>query len=183
MFLLIAIFLCIAFISYFFTWKEDQDKVCRGWLHHCLMDNELKLLILLGRLGAVSSHFFIFKSFGIASLLICTFFFVVGTNLLVNRKVFSIWRNLKYVTVGLLVLSVSLSFIFPELNFAFGGGVGKLISNWLIGIFGNVGTAALLLVVAFAYFIWQFNPTFNVPARKEKQVLTGDEMLKKIGSR
>ena len=28
--LLISIFLFIAFISYFFTWKEDQDKVFRG---------------------------------------------------------------------------------------------------------------------------------------------------------
>ena len=176
LFLLIAIFLCIAFISYFFTWKEDQDKVFRG-ASSLLMDNDTKVSNLLGRLGAVVSHFFIFKSFGIASLLICTFFFVVGTNLLVNRKVFSIWRNLKYVTIGLLVLSVSLSFILSNSEFRFGGEVGNLISNWLIGIFGNVGTAALLLVVAFAYIIWQFNPTFNVPAKKEKQVTTGEEVV------
>ena len=65
------------------------------------MDNDNKVSNLLGRLGAVVSHFFIYKGFGIASLLICTFFFVVGTNLLFNRKVFSIWRNLKYVTIGL----------------------------------------------------------------------------------
>lgn len=175
-FLLIAIFLCIAFISYFFTWKEDQDKVFRG-ASSLLMDNDAKVSNLLGRLGAVVSHFFIFKSFGIASLLICTFFFVVGTNLLVNRKVFSIWRNLKYVTIGLLVLSVSLSFVLSNSEFRFGGEVGNLISNWLIGIFGNVGTAALLLVVAFAYIIWQFNPTFNVPAKKEKQVATGEEVI------
>src|SRR5688572_22416028 len=90
-FLLIAIFLFIAFTSYFFTWKEDQDKVFRGGL---LFDNEVKVSNLLGRLGAVVSHFFIYKGFGIASLLIGTFFFVVGTNLLVNRKVFSIGRNL-----------------------------------------------------------------------------------------
>ena len=179
-FLLIAIFLCIAFISYFFTWKEDQDKVFRG-ASSLLMDNEAKVSNLLGRLGAVVSHFFIFKSFGIASLLICTFFFVVGTNLLVNRKVFSIWRNLKYVTIGLLVLSVSLSFILSNSEFRFGGEVGNLISNWLIGIFGNVGTAALLLVVAFAYIIWQFNPSFNVPAKKEKQILADNEIADEEG--
>src|SRR5688500_156759 len=140
------------------------------------MDDNLIVSNLLGRLGAVVSHFFIYKGFGIASLLICTFFFVVGTNLLVNRKVFSIWRNLKYVTIGLLVLSVSLSFILSNSEFRFGGGVGNIISNWLVGIFGNIGTAALLLVVAFAYIICQFNPSFNVPAKKEKQVLTGDEI-------
>lgn len=166
--LLIAIFFCIAFVSYFFTWKEDQDKVYRG--ASLLLDTDTKVSNLLGRLGALVSHFFIFKSFGIASLLICTFFFVVGTNLLVNRKVFSIWRNLKYVTVGLLVLSVSLSFILSNSEFRFGGGVGNLISNWLVGIFGNIGTAAILLVVALAYVIWQFNPSFNMPVRKPAAV-------------
>jgi S-DNA-T family DNA segregation ATPase FtsK/SpoIIIE len=180
LFLLIAIFLCIAFISYFFTWKEDQDKVFRG-ASSLLMDNDAKVSNLLGRLGAVVSHFFIFKSFGIASLLICTFFFVVGTNLLVNRKVFSIWRNLKYVTIGLLVLSVSLSFVLSNSEFRFGGEVGNLISNWLIGIFGNVGTAALLLVVAFAYIIWQFNPTFNVPAKKENQLIPAEAEVDEEG--
>lgn len=167
-FLLIAIFLFIAFVSYFFTWKEDQAKVFRGGL---LLNNEIKVSNLLGRLGAVVSHFFIYKGFGIASMLICTFFFVVGTNLLVNRKVFSIWRNLKYVTIGLLVLSVSLAFVLSGSEFPFGGGGGNVISNWLVGIFGNFGTAAILLVVAFAYIIWQFNPTFNVPARKQREDL------------
>ncbi len=172
--LLIAIFLFIAFISYFFTWKEDQDKVFRGG-SALLMDNDIKVSNLLGRLGALVSHFFIYKGFGAASLLICTFFFVVGTNLLFNRKVFSIWRNLKYVTIGLLVLSVSLSFIFSSSEFRFGGGVGNLISNWLVGGIGSIGTAALLLVVAFAYFIWQFNPSFNVPAKKVETPAKGSE--------
>ena len=182
LFLLIAIFLFIAFISYFFTWKEDQDKVFRG-ASSLLMDNDIKVSNLLGRLGAVVSHFFIYKGFGIASMLICTFFFVVGTNLLFNRKVFSIWRNLKYVTIGLLVLSVSLAFILSNSGgFPFGGGVGAMISNWLIGIFGTIGTAALLLVVAFAYVIWQFNPSFNVPAKKGNQILADDEAVDEDGA-
>ena len=48
-----------------------------------------------------------------------------------------------------------------------------MISNWLIGIFGNIGTAALLLVVAFAYFIWQFNPAFKTPVRN-KVIVAGE---------
>ena len=45
-----------------------------------------------------------------------------------------------------------------------------MISKWLIGIFGTIGTAAILLVVAFAYFIWQFNPTFQVSGGKQVSV-------------
>jgi S-DNA-T family DNA segregation ATPase FtsK/SpoIIIE len=141
------------------------------------LDDTIKVNNLLGKLGALVSHFFIFKAFGIASLLVCTFFFVTGINLLFSRKVFSIWRNLKYVTIGLLVLSVSLAFILSSSEFRFGGGVGVMISNWLIGIFGNIGTAALLFVVALAYIIWQFNPDFNLAARKKDELLQPDPLI------
>ncbi len=162
--LLVAVYLFISFLSYFFTWKEDQKWVEQG--ASVLFDGDAKVNNLLGRLGAYISHFFVNKGFGVASLLICTFFFVVGVNLLFKRKVFSIWRNLKYVTVGLLVLSVSLAFVFGASGFSWGGGVGNMISDWLVGIFGNIGTAALLFVVALGYIIWQFNPAFNLPKKK-----------------
>ncbi len=165
-FILIAIFLFISFVSYLFTWAEDQDVANKGL--SALFDNSLKARNLLGRLGALISHFFINYGFGIASFLICTFFFVVGVNLLFRRKVFSIWRNLKYVTVGLLVLSVSMAFIFGRSGFPWGGAVGDMISDKLTGTLGNVGTAAVLLLMAGGYFIWQFNPSFNWPAQKEE---------------
>ena len=39
--LLISIFLFIAFFSYFFTWKEDQDKVSQG--ASILFDNDVRV--------------------------------------------------------------------------------------------------------------------------------------------
>lgn len=171
LFLLVAVFLFISFVSYFFTWKDDQGVAQQGF--SALLDNDKPVANLLGRLGAVVSYFFIGKAFGIASFLICTFFFVVGVNLLFRRKVFSIWRNLKYVTVGLLVLSVSLAFVFANSEFvSFGGGVGDMISRQLTGALGSIGTAAVLLLIALGYFIWQFNPSFNLP--KKEQVVEED---------
>lgn len=167
--ILVSIFLFIAFISYFFTWKEDNSQVSSGGIS-VLFDNGVKVNNLLGRLGAYLSNLFVWKGFGVAALLICTFFFVVGVNMLFSRKVFSITRNLKYVTVGLLVLSVSLAFIFSHSDFRFGGGVGNMISDWLVGAIGNVGTAAVLLLVAGGYFIWQFNPSFNLPEKKKEEL-------------
>ncbi|HUC81394.1 MAG TPA: DNA translocase FtsK 4TM domain-containing protein, partial [Flavisolibacter sp.] len=124
---------------------------------------------LLGRLGAYFSHGLIRQGFGLASFLFCCFFFVVGINLVSARKVFSIWRNLRYVTVGLVILSVALSFLFSSFDFPFGGSVGDMINNWLAAFLGTVGTAALLLVVGGSYLIWQFNPTFNVPIRNKEE--------------
>ena len=165
--LLISIFLFIAFISYFFTWKEDQDKVLTNSADFLWEDSDgNRVANLLGRLGAYISHFFIYRGFGAASLLFCSFFFVVGINLLFERKVFSILRNLKYVTIGLLIVSVSLAFLTTGAAFPFGGRVGSMIASWLTAFLGTVGTAALLIVVAISYLIWQFNPKFNLPVRQ-----------------
>jgi S-DNA-T family DNA segregation ATPase FtsK/SpoIIIE len=95
---------------------------------------------------------------------------VVGINLLLNRKVFSIWRNLKYVTFGLVIASVALAFVTSSTAFPYGGRVGEMIANWLVKFLGYVGTAALLLVVVISYLIWQFNPVFTLPERKPKAV-------------
>ena len=131
--LLISIFLFIAFVSYLFTWDDDQSQVRNKGLSY-LFDTEKdhQASNLLGRLGAFTSHNLIFNGFGLASFLFCTFFFVLGINLLFRRKVFSIWRNLKYVTIGLLILSISFSFLFSSFAFPFGGKVGNMISSWMI---------------------------------------------------
>ena len=160
-FILIAIFLFISFISYFFTWKEDQSQV----LNHSIFDTSVSAKNLLGTVGAFVSYFFIDKGFGIASFFICSFFFVVGINFLFSKKVFSVWRNLRYVVVGVLVVSVSLAFLFANNDFAFGGSVGTMISNWFITMIGTIGTAALLFVAFLAYIIWQFNPVFKLPRK------------------
>lgn len=171
--LLVSLLLFTSFISYFFTWKEDQDKVLQG--ASILFEDNITVSNLLGRLGALTAHFFIFKGFGIASLLICTFFFILGVNLLFERKVWSLWRNLRYVTIGMLVLSVSLAFVTAGTDFPFGGGTGRMISNWLINLMGMFGTGLLLLVIALAYIIWQFNPKFNLPEKKKVEPVSGGE--------
>ena len=80
-FILISLFLFISFISYFFTWSDDESQI-RNQGISILFDKSVSVKNLLGVLGAATSYFFIKQSFGIASLLICTFFFVVGVNLL-----------------------------------------------------------------------------------------------------
>jgi S-DNA-T family DNA segregation ATPase FtsK/SpoIIIE len=65
----------------------------------------------------------------------------------------------------MVVISVSLAFLFSNSVFPFGGAVGTMISNWLVSMVGNVGTAFLLLIAFAGYAIWQFNPVFRMPAR------------------
>ncbi|MEJ7828205.1 MAG: DNA translocase FtsK 4TM domain-containing protein [Segetibacter sp.] len=163
--LLFSLFLFIAFTSYAFTWQDDQDKVYEFGIKIFSVD-DVHVNNLLGVLGAYIAHFFIYKGFGVASFLFCTFFFVLGVNLLFGRKVFSLARNARYVVAGLLVLSIAFAFIFRNSEFSYGGSVGELVNDWMIKWVGVLGTGAVLLVAAFIYFVWRFNPKFTIPNAK-----------------
>jgi DNA segregation ATPase FtsK/SpoIIIE, S-DNA-T family len=163
-FLLLAVFLFIAFTSYCFTWKEDQDKVQQHGGKFLFAEN-IPVSNLLGRLGAWVGHLFMYQGFGLAAFLLCTTFFVLGINSLAGKKLLSPRRNLRYVLPGLLIFSVALAFILPKTEFAYGGGVGNMISAWLNNFIGPAGTLALLACAGLAYVIWQFNPAIKVPQR------------------
>ena len=87
--LLLATFLFIAFTSYLFTWKEDQSEIFRTGGIKIFASDDVKINNLLGVLGAYVSHTFIYNGFGLSSYLFCTFFFVLGVNLLFGKKVFN----------------------------------------------------------------------------------------------
>ena len=163
--LLIAFLMFVGFTSYLFTWQEDQSKVSNG-ASVLLPGHDVKVFNMLGTAGAYFSHLFFFKGFGISSYLFCSFFFVLGANAFFGRKLFSLSRHIKYVIIGLLVISIAASFIMQNDPFPWGGAVGNLSNNWLQQVIGKVGTAAVLLVAVLAYIIWRFNPVFRIPKRE-----------------
>ncbi len=165
--LLICAFLFIAFTSYLFTWQDDQDKVQQFGVK-IFSTTDVQVNNLLGVLGAYTSHNIISYGFGLAAYLFCTFFFVLGVNLLFGRKVFSLVRNIKYMIAGLLVISVALAFFTQGSTFSWGGATGELTEAWLVKWIGKTGTGALLSFSVFSYIIWRFNPTFQLPARKKQ---------------
>ena len=62
--ILFSAFLCIAFISFFFNWQEDQSALTE------LANKTVRSKNLLGKIGASLSNFFIYKGFGIAAFII-----------------------------------------------------------------------------------------------------------------
>ena len=160
--LLISLFLFVAFTSYLFTWQEDQDMV-QLWRTQLFSIQDVKANNLLGYLGAFVAYQMMFNGFGIAAYLFCTFFFVLGVNLFFTKPIFSLWRNLRYVLLGLLVLSTCFAYLTPNTPFSWGGALGEYCSSWLIKFVGRFGTGAILLIAGFSYIIWRFNPSFNIP--------------------
>ncbi|RYD82492.1 MAG: DNA translocase FtsK [Sphingobacteriales bacterium] len=165
-FLLLAILFFIAFTSYLFSWDEDQDKVFKDG-YKLLLGTDTKVANLMGTFGAFISHLFIYKGFGIASYLICSFFFVIGVNLFFGKKIFSISKNIKYLIVGLPLISITASVLLGRQEFAWGGAVGDMCKIYLYSTIGKIGSIALLAVAFLAYVIWRFNPSFNLPEKKQ----------------
>lgn len=167
-FLLIAFLLFVSFTSYLFTWQEDQSKVLKG-AKILLPGNDEKMANMLGTAGAYFSHFFFRSGFGVASYLLCTLFFIAGINLFFGRKLFSLARNIKYVIVGLVIVSITASFLMQGNPFPWGGAAGDMANNWLQQLIGKTGTASLLLVSALCYVIWRFNPVFAFSKKSNAQ--------------
>jgi DNA segregation ATPase FtsK/SpoIIIE, S-DNA-T family len=161
--LLIAILLFVAFTSYLFTWDEDQDK----FSYRMLLANDIKVQNLLGTFGAFISEVFMRRGFGIASYLICSTFFVFGMNLFFGKKVFSVGKNLKYLLLGLPVISVATAVVFSGKAFPWGGAFGDMLKDWMYKTVGQIGTIGILAVAVLSYVIWRFNPVFKLPAKKD----------------
>lgn len=160
--LLVCLFLFLAFTSYLFTWQEDQDMV-QLWRTQLFSLQDVKANNLLGYIGAFVAYQMMFNGFGLAAYLFCTFFFVLGVNLFFTKQIFSLWRNLRYVLLGLLVLSTCFAYLTPNTAFSWGGALGEYSSSWLTKWVGRFGTGAILFIAGFSYVIWRFNPSFNVP--------------------
>jgi S-DNA-T family DNA segregation ATPase FtsK/SpoIIIE len=160
--LFITLFFFIAFTSYLFTWQDDQDKV-QLWRTLLFATNDVKVNNIVGFIGAFVAYQLMYNGFGVSSFLLCTFTFALGINLFFSKPIFNIWRNSRYVLIGVIVVSTSFAFITKGASFSWGGAVGEYCSSWLIKWVGNVGTGALLLVTFFSYLIWRFNPVFSTP--------------------
>ncbi|MGX5819880.1 DNA translocase FtsK 4TM domain-containing protein [Chitinophaga lutea] len=164
-FLLLSLYCFIAFTSYLFTWQEDQDK---AYTWKILFNHEVEVDNLLGRLGAYVSHWFFYNGFGLASYLFCYFFFIIGINFIVGRRVFRFWRNVKYILFGLVFISTTLAFLTGKTEFPWGGNVGNLINKWISGFLGKTGAGLLLAVAGLSWMIWKFNLDFKLPEKKPK---------------
>jgi S-DNA-T family DNA segregation ATPase FtsK/SpoIIIE len=158
--LLLAIYLTIAFVSYFFTWKNDQDKVLEfSW--QVLMMGDLVVENWLGRLGALVANMFFYWGFGLPSIFVVVLLGHLGYRLLRKQSLISTYRLFQYLLVATVFLSISLEFAFRNSGFSWGGAFGQASYVWLKNFVGQVGLLLLLIFSMGGIFIWLFNPKFE----------------------
>ena len=186
--IVMSVYFLIAFISYLFTWKEDQSYVSAangGW--HTLFKTREELTLAgieppavqnwMGKFGALLAHQFIYKWFGIASFIFVGVLFVIGYRLLLKIKIISVWKALAYSLFGLVFISVTLGFIhglvsdYPHfLEGEFGYWSNRLLQAQI----GVPGVAGLLIFTILTILIVFFNIDFRPGTGKRKPALSSD---------
>lgn len=168
-------YLAVAFVSYFFTWHTDQDKVM-GPVSDLLF-SDIRVTNLLGKFGALTSHIFIHNWFGVTSFwfpllaLVAGLKLMSGFSLLPLGKLFR--QGLFYTVFG----SVLMGYAFRNNWFYPGGVFGFEISSWLNSVVGAIGTGLLLFFSAVTFLVLVFNIKLNFfsPAEKTTQPETDVE--------
>jgi DNA segregation ATPase FtsK/SpoIIIE, S-DNA-T family len=161
-------YLIAAFASYFFSWQTDQDKVMGPV--SALFSSQTQVSNILGKLGALISHGFIHKGFGIASFFFPFIGLLAGLRLMAGVKLLPIGKTFRYGLFALLVGSITLGYIFRDSYFYFGGVFGYEISTTLNSLLGAFGTGMLLLFTILVFLIVSFNLSFAFLKAKPSEI-------------
>lgn len=153
--LLSALFLLVSFVSFFFTWKLDQSHLSGSWWDF-LTDPEIEAENWLGKVGVLSSHFFIHSGFGITSFAVVLLLGLVGLRILFKTWVLNIRTTLSVLVALFLLVPISMAFLFENHPYL-GGAFGYSINYWLTGALGTFGTGALLLFAWVGFALTGFN--------------------------
>lgn len=151
--LLLALFLGIAFVSFFFTWTSDYSKLNMSWLE-LVTNADIGVDNWAGKTGAAIAKLFIHEWFGIASFSFIFILILIAFKL-VNIHVFSFYKSLSYTLIVSIWVSITMGYLFGDYWDAnLGGGHGYFMSKWLNSIVGKFGTAFLLIISAFGFILY-----------------------------
>ena len=163
--IVVSVFLLIAFTSYFFTWKNDQNLVCGSWFD-LIFHKGNKVDNWLGKFGAIISHQFMYNWFGIASYTFVLLSLIPGFKILFDIELLPFKKTLRYSFFSLLFIPAFCSYlVWNNSNLQFlGGGLGANINEALELSLGKVGAGIVLLFVGLAFAVAVFNFAFKLPS-------------------
>ncbi|HEU5146860.1 MAG TPA: DNA translocase FtsK 4TM domain-containing protein [Chryseosolibacter sp.] len=164
-----SVYMFFALFSYMFTGQADFSEVGNHQsmqsIFESLRDKEISNW--LGLYGAITSHYFIFRWFGISSFLIPPLLFFLGFRMVFGKEIVRISSYAIFAFFSIVWLCLMLGYM-VEINQGghawqiLGGGFGLLLAQLSYGMFGW-GTFLLLILTLFIFIIFYFNVT-SIPA-------------------
>ena len=161
----IAIFLIIAFFSYFSTGAADQSLV-NDLRPNEVLNSGKEFQNSCGSLGAVLSDFFINKCFGIPAFFIPFFIILWGLKCMGAYPKLKLWKWFFCTALVMIWSSVTFAkFLTPLMSDSIynpGGNHGLFVCQWLEGLIGSPGLIAVLIIVALAFLTYLTSETITV---------------------
>jgi len=175
---LFSVYQLLSFISYFFTWKADQNLILnKGFFSFIFSTDDIEIANHLGKFGAWLSHQFIYEWFGLASFLFPLIFVVFGLLLLLRVELLPPKKMLLRSIIGIIVLSMFFGFFTTEHSFPYGGSLGYHFNSWLKLSVGTFGAFLFQSVLVFITVVQMFNPDFRAIALKYGLIKTKPEKI------
>jgi DNA segregation ATPase FtsK/SpoIIIE, S-DNA-T family len=157
---LFSLFLLLAFVSFLFTWKADSNVLYLSREEFFDLNPDATANWMRA-LGAKLAFLFMYKGFGLSAFVFPYIFFALGINLYTERKVFNIFKVLKFALIALFWLSLFLGLLFIHSKPMLAGSFGIGLYQWCKAMIGSVGVIMLLLFALVAITIWEYN--FDIP--------------------
>lgn len=151
-------YLLVAFTSFLFTWRIDQDLIGRSWSE--IFSPEVRAENWLGKVGALTANQFIYKWFGVAAFGLVLWSFLAGVRILLGKWLLPVRRTLGWTAMAMIWFPTVLGFLFRGEYVFLGGGVGFAITKHLTSLLGNFGTGALIVFALGAFITFTFNTSF-----------------------
>ncbi len=158
--LLLGCFLTLSILSYFTSWKIDQDNIISSkGLWDFLFKDNIVVENWCGRIGAALAHFMVYDGVGIVSIFFTLWLAGVGVNILYTKRPFPALRWVRWMALAFLFICPLLSFTIPNSSFPWGGNLGNSLIEWTNGFAGKAGNIAMLIGVLafFVFIVFQFD--------------------------
>ncbi|SNZ00139.1 DNA translocase FtsK [Flagellimonas pacifica] len=168
--IVLSIALFFSFMSYYFTWQEDQSMLSE------FKDRNAQASNLLNKFGASVSHFFMYKGFGLASLSFPLLLAITGLYLFLGLDSKGLIGKWIWGLTGIIWISIALGFFAFEQPLL-GGLIGYEMNDFLQDYTGKIGVFLLLVFVLMVILVRLFNFSPEGVAkffRSQKQQLKSD---------
>ena len=145
---LMAIALLISFISYYVTGNNDQSQL------ESIINRTENTENWLGKFGAYLADFFIYRGFGVASIIFVKSIIMVGIYFILDISIFKLRKSLFWDFYLIITFSLIFGFFwdqFPNLS----GIIGYEINQFVQDYVGKIGSLLVLVLVAISFLIFK----------------------------
>lgn len=167
---LFSIALFFSFISFYFTWQEDQSMLTE------FKDRNEQAKNLLNKFGASVSHFFVYKGFGISALIFPILLCLSGIYMFLGLDKKGLLKKWIWGLIFIIWISVTLGFFATD-SPLLGGLIGYEINDFLQDYAGKIGVLLLLVfgLVFIGVRLFKLTPEGVASFFKSKQEALSSE--------